>query len=65
MVTEYEYGMAKYQAENLPHLIAEMERTLEQNPDDRLTAEKLARTRQHLQGVQDTIAAYEGGRTDA
>ena len=62
MVSEYEYGMAKYQAETLPKLIAEMERQLEERPDDRLVAEKLARTRKHLERVRATIAEYERAR---
>lgn len=59
MPTEYEYRMAKYQAETLPPLIARMERELVAQPDDRLVAERLTRTREHLAKVGETIAAYE------
>lgn len=62
MPTEYEYGMARYQAETLPPLIARMERELEATPDDRLAWERLTRTREHLAKVRETIAAYERER---
>ncbi len=62
MVTEYEYGMARYQVETLPPLIAEMERELEKKPGDVLLADRLARTREHLRKVRDTIASYEDAR---
>ena len=64
MPTEYEYGMARYQAETLPPLIARMERELEARPGDRLVAERLTRTREHLRKVRETVAAYEHERAE-
>ncbi len=64
VVTEYEYGMARYQAETLPPLIAEMERELENKPGDALLVERLARTREHLRKVRHTIASYEDARRE-
>ncbi len=64
MVSEYEYGMARYQAETLPPLIAEMERELEKTPGDVLLVERLARTREHLRKVRDTIVSYEDARRE-
>ena len=65
VTAEYEYGMAKYQAETLPPLVAAMERQLEADPGDKLTAERLRRTRAHLESVRETIARYEGARGES